>query len=299
VASVEVRELTSRSALNKVEGMPFKWSLNPYRGCQHDCHYCYARATHSYFDLGIGESFGRVILVKSNVPDLLRRELARSSWRHESVAIGTATDPYQPIEGTYRLTRRCLEVLADAGNPCTVTTKGTLALRDADVMQELSRSTDFCVYLSLMTVDADLCRRLEPASPPPRSRLRVLAALRSQGIPVHVLLMPIVPGLTDRPNQLEAVVRAAADHGATGVSSAVLRLAPGVKEWFVVHLRREQPGLVGSYSRGYAVGAEAPRTYRDKVQQRVSEATARVTFAPRRSPPPSPRIGSQYLLFAS
>src|SRR5690348_11247081 len=140
MSSPELREITSQSAINPVRGMPFKWSLNPYRGCVHDCVYCYARATHAFFDLGVGASFARVMFVKTNLAGVLKRELARASWRHESIAIGTATDPYQPAEGHYRVTRACLEVLAEAANPCTITTKGTLLVRDLDLMQELSRS---------------------------------------------------------------------------------------------------------------------------------------------------------------
>src|SRR5438270_4965 len=154
--------VSSRSALNRVANMPFRWSLNPYRGCQHGCVYCYARTTHGYFDLGIGRDFEEIIFVKRDLAESLRRDLARPSWRFESIAIGTATDPYQRAEAQFKITRACLEVLAAAANPCSVTTKGTLLVRDLDVMQDLARTTRFSLYVSLITLDLDLWRRLEP-----------------------------------------------------------------------------------------------------------------------------------------
>src|SRR5579859_1353015 len=198
---VEYRFITARTAVNRVEGMYFRWSLNPYRGCAHACQYCYARTTHTFLNLDVGRDFERIIFVKENLPKVLRSEINRRSWHRESIAIGTATDPYQAAEGTFRITRRCLEVLADRRNPCTITTKGTLIVRDLDVMQSLSWTTEFSVYLSLATMDPDLIRRLEPGSPPPTSRLRVLERLRAAGIRTSVLLMPIIPGITDRPEQ--------------------------------------------------------------------------------------------------
>ncbi|MGH2459739.1 MAG: radical SAM protein [Chloroflexota bacterium] len=289
--------VTCKSALNRVEGMPFRWSLNPYRGCSHGCQYCYARATHGYFDLGVGRDFEEIIFVKENVADVLRQELRRPGWRHEAVVLGTATDPYQPAEGTYRITRRCLEALADEANPCSVTTKGTLAVRDVDVMRQLTADTDFAVHLSLITLDRDLWRRVEPGTPPPLSRLRALERLRAAGIRVSVFLMPILPGLTDRPDQLAAVVRAAADHGATGVSSGSLRLGPGVKEWFLEFLRRDFPALAASYERGYASGAEPPPAYRARLARRTEAITRETTFV---APPVGERprrVGHQYNLW--
>lgn len=269
----------ARSALNRVDGMPFRWSLNPYRGCLHDCLYCYARVTHSYLDLPLSD-FGRVVVVKSNLPALLRRELKRRSWRGESIAIGTATDPYQPAEGTFKITRGCLEVLAEAANPCSVTTKGTLLVRDLDLMQELAETTDFVVHLTLVTLDPGLSRRLEPGAPPPASRLKALARLRAAGVPFSVFLAPIIPGLTDRSEQLAEVVRAAADHGARGVWPGVLRLAPGVKDWFLDFLDREYPALAESYRRGYGARSDAPAWYRAKIDQRVQDGRQGLTFSP-------------------
>ncbi len=185
----------------------------------------------------------------------------------------------------YRITRRCLAVLTEAANPCSITTRGTLILRDLDLLQDLAAVTCLSVHVSLITLDRDLCRRLEPSTPPPASRLRVLARLRAAGIPVSVFLAPIVPGVTDGEAALAEVVRAAAEHGAGAVWPGVLRLAPGVKDWFLAFLQREFPHLAASYARGYATGANAPRTYRDRVGQRVMAATAAVTFTPAPEPP--------------
>jgi DNA repair photolyase len=272
--------LTVKSALNRVKGMPFDWSLNPYRGCLHNCAYCYARVTHNYFDLDPGADFARVIFVKNNLSEMLRQELRRPSWRRDPIAIGTATDPYQPAEGTFRITRRCLEVLAEAANPCSITTKGTLLVRDLDVMQELARVADFNLHLSLITLDRDLWQRLEPGAPPPASRLRALERLRAAGVPASVFLMPIVPGITDRPDQLAAVIRAAADHGASEVHPAMLRLAPGVKEWFYAFLEAHFPHLLANYQRGYGPGSNVPTAYAQRLERRVAAAKEGIQFLP-------------------
>lgn len=287
---------TCRSALNRVEGMPFRWSLNPYRGCTHGCQYCYARVTHAYFDLDVGRDFEEIIFVKQNLAEILRDEVRRPTWHHETIAIGTATDPYQPAEGTFRITRRCLEVLADEANPCSVTTKGTLIARDVDVMQDLARETTFAIHISLITLDHDLWQRVEPGTPPPSSRLRALERLRAAGVPAGVFLMPILPGITDRPELLEPVVRAAAEHGATSVSAGVLRLVPGVKEWFLSFLRRDFPHLAASYERGYARGRSAPPAYRERVVERVEAIKQRVVFRPAPMTVSSGRVGRQFTL---
>jgi DNA repair photolyase len=280
VPQVEYRSIVARSAINRVQGMPFRWSLNPYRGCTHACHYCYARVTHAHFNLNAGHDFERIIFVKENLPEVLRLEISRRSWQCESIAIGTATDPYQPAEAHFRITRRCLEVLANRQHPCTITTKGTLAVRDIDVMQSLAASTSFAVYLSLATLDRDLARRLEPGTAPPKSRLRLLERLASAGIKTSVLLMPIIPGISDRPEQLRAVIEASAAAGAVGVHAAVLRLAPGIKDWFEAFVDREFPHLAKSYARGYARGANVPASYQQSIDRRVAEASVSAVFRP-------------------
>jgi DNA repair photolyase len=244
-------ETQAKSVLNAVQGMGFRWSANPYRGCVHGCHYCFARRYHAYLDLDTGEDFTGVIIVKVNAVEVLRRELSRSSWRRESVAVGTATDPYQPIEGRYRLTRGMLEALADARTPASVVTKGPMVIRDRDVLAAVRDRAGVSVCVSLTTLDQDLWRRLEPGTAPPRQRLRAVAALATAGIPVGVLLAPIVPGLTTDRANLEAVVRESASHGANFLGAGVLHLEPGVREHFDGFLAAEAPGLLPLYRRLY------------------------------------------------
>lgn len=283
----EYVEVRVKTALNRVEGMPFRWSLNPYRGCRHGCGYCYARITHTYYDLDLAADFERVIFVKVNLADVLRAELSRPGWRRERVAIGTATDPYQPAEAGYRVTRRCLEVFARRANPCSLTTKGTLVVRDIDLFQELARVTEFAVNVSLISLRPEVWRRLEPHTPPPASRLRAVERLAAAGVPVNVFLAPILPGLTDNPEDLGAVIRAAADHGAAGVYPGVLRLGPGIKEFFLEQVGRHFPGLRPYYEALYAGGPNSPPAYRREVAARVEALAGRVSFKvpPRPAPP--------------
>jgi len=259
------QEVRAKSALNRLGRRGGSWSLNPYRGCLHACVYCYARAYHSYLDVDWHEDFERVVFAKTNLPELLGRELRRPSRRGQSVCIGSAADPYQPAEATHRITRRCLETLADLANPCTILTKGTLIVRDADVLQQLAARAS--AYFSLTTLDERLARRLEPHAPPPRSRLRALERLRALGVRTGVLLCPVLPGLTDSPAQLEAVIRAAADHGAVDVGVGALRLAPLVKDHFLPFVDREFPRLSATYRRWYAHGAEAAWAYRSQLER--------------------------------
>ncbi|MEA2639585.1 MAG: hypothetical protein QOF51_979 [Chloroflexota bacterium] len=266
-----IHEIQARSALNAVSGMPFKWSLNPYKGCAHGCAYCYARAYHSYLDLA-PSSFESQLFVKLNVAELLRAELRRSSWTGESVAIGTGTDPYQPLEGQYRLTRRCLEAMLEAENPGSITTKGTLVTRDVDLLAELARVTDFGVNVSLISLDRDLLHTLEPGAPSPAQRLRAVERLSAAGVPVSVFLSPVLPGLTDVAEELAAVVHAAAEHGARAVWGSTLRLGPGVKEHFLEVVAREFPGLADGYQRFYGAGMNAPAGYQIKIESRVRAA---------------------------
>ncbi len=266
-----VHEVEARSAINPVQGMPFKWSLNPYKGCGHGCAYCYARAYHSYLDLPPA-TFETQLFVKTNMAELLRRELRRPTWRGEPIAIGTGTDPYQPLEGQYRLTRRCLLELAEVDNPGSITTKGTLVVRDVDVIAELARRTDFSVHISLISLDAELLKRLEPGAPPPASRLRAIERLSAAGIPVSVFLSPVLPGITDRGDQIEDVVRAAAEHGARDVWTSTLRLGPGVKEHFMEWLSAEFPHLAPGYARLYGPTMGAPLSYQLKIQTELDAA---------------------------
>ena len=228
--NVEYREQPCRSALNAVKGMAFKWSLNPYMGCVHRCTFCYVRAFERRADRPSDERYGTSIRVKVNVADVLRRELARPSWAGEHVAIGAATDPYQPAEGRYKLTRACLEVLAEARNPFSIITRGPMIVRDVDVLAEAARRADVSVTFSIPTLDEEVWRRTEPSTAHPRQRLRALSRLVDAGVKAGVGMAPILPGLSDRPEQLAEVVQAAREAGATGVWANVLFLKPGTRE---------------------------------------------------------------------
>lgn len=268
MASVTYREITCKSVLNPVQGKGIRWSINPYRGCAHACVYCFARVTHTYFDLNPGQDFQSIIMVKTNAPTVLRTELNRPSWRRDPVAIGSATDPYQPAEGRYRITRGILEALRDRGNPFGVVTKSTMILRDRDVLAEAAAKADVQICFSVTTLDRGLWRRIEPGTPPPWQRLRVMEQLRAAGIRAGVLLAPILPGLTDNDENLEAVVRAAVDYGAAFVGQRVLHLKSGVKEYYTGFLEREAPGLQQRYRMMYP-GPFAPYRYQQEVDRRV------------------------------
>ena len=289
---VEYREEPCRSALNRVQGMPFKWSLNPYTGCAHRCTFCYVRAYERRADRPSDERYGRSIRVKVNVAEVLRAELARSSWRHEPVAIGAATDPYQPCEGRYRLTRGCLEALAAARNPFSLITRGPMIVRDLDVLQEAAGRADVAVFFSVPTLDDEVWRKTEPGTAPPRQRLRAVRRLIDAGIKAGVGLAPILPGLSDRPEQLEEVVRAARDAGATSVWANMLYLRPGTREHFLECLARDFPEQLETYERLYARRAYLPASETESMRLHVKELRQRYRIADRRyvrlSPPPEP-----------
>jgi DNA repair photolyase len=268
------QEVTCRSALNRVEGMPFRWTLNPYRGCTHGCHYCFARRYHTQFELGVGDEFSSVILVKTNFAEMLGRELDRPSWKPEEVAFGTATDPYQPIEGHYKLTRRSLVALARARTPVGLITKGPMAVRDKDVLAELGKQTRCTVYFSVPTVDEDAWRMLEPGTAHPLQRLRAVRELNDAGVRAGVLMAPIVPGLTSQPAKLERTIKAIADHGAAFVGANVLYLKDGTRTHFMNFLEKHYPDLATGYQRLYR-GAYAPKAYADQVRAIVKLLQAR------------------------
>jgi DNA repair photolyase len=259
------QEVTCRSALNGVKGMPFGWTLNPYRGCTHGCHYCFARRYQTQFELGPGDEFSSLIFVKVNFADVLRRELDKPSWTRELVALGTATDPYQPIEGHYKLTRRTLEALIAGRTPVGIVTKGPMIVRDADLLAELSRVARCTVCLSVPTVDEDAWRALEPGTAHPLQRLRAVRTLRDAGVHAGVLMAPVVPGFTTQTSKLEATIKAVADHGAAFLGANVLYLKGGTRDHFMGFLAHAYPQMVGSYERLYA-GAHAPREYVETVR---------------------------------
>jgi len=268
------QEIRCRSALNRVHGMPFKWTLNPYRGCTHGCHYCFARRYQAQLELDAGDQFATVIFVKTNLVERLARELDRPAWKRELVALGTATDPYQPIEGTYRLSRGSLERLAMAATPVGLVTKGPMVVRDRDVLQELSARAECRVYLSVPTVDEDAWRRLEPGTAHPLQRLRAVRELVDAGIDAGVLMAPIVPGLTSQPAKLERTVKAIADSGARSVGAMVMHLEAGTRDHFMGFLAREFPELAMKYEHLYAA-KYAPKAYVQRVQEVVGMLKAR------------------------
>ncbi|HEX5449751.1 MAG TPA: radical SAM protein [Gaiellaceae bacterium] len=265
----EYREEPCRAALNRVRGMPFEWSLNPYMGCVHRCTFCYVRGFEKRADRPSGELYGRSIRVKVNIADVLRRELARRSWLGDGIVIGAATDPYQPAEGRYRLTRACLEVLAAVANPFSIITRGPLIVRDRDVLAGASRRADVSVTFSIPTLDEDVWRRTEPGTSPPRQRLRALRTLVDAGVRASVGMAPILPGLSDRPEQLAEVVRAARDAGACGIWANLLYLRPGTREHFLDSLSRDWPELLPEYERLYAGGAYLKSAEADPVRATV------------------------------
>jgi DNA repair photolyase len=262
------QEVTCRSALSRVKGMPFDWTLNPYRGCTHGCHYCFARRYHAQFEMNASDEFASVILVKTNFVEVLAREVDRPSWQRDRAAFGTATDPYQPIEGHYKLTRRAIEVLARAKTPIGLITKGPMVVRDVDVLQELSKAAGCTIYISVPSVDDEAWRTLEPGVAPPMQRLRALRELVDAGIHAGVLMAPIVPGFTSSRRKVEDTIKAIADHGARFMGCAVMRLQDGTRDHFMKFIADRFPSMLPGMSRLYG-RAEAPVAYRKEVQSMV------------------------------
>jgi len=256
---VAYREEPCKVALNHVKGMPFDWSLNPYMGCVHRCTFCYVRAFERRADRPSDHRYGTSIRVKVNVAERLRVELARAGWRGEHVVIGAATDPYQPAEGRYRLTRACIEVLRDASNPFDIITRGPLIVRDADLLAEAAARADVSVTFSVPTVDDDVWRTTEPGTAPPRQRLRALKELVAVGVRACVGMAPLLPGLSDHPSSLERVIVAAREAGACGIWANLLYLRPGTREHFLDCLAHDWPELLPEYERLYARSSYLPQ----------------------------------------
>ena len=286
-------EVHARSIINQVppaSRMAFRWTINPYRGCSHSCSYCFARNTHKYLDLDSGEDFNTKIVVKVNAPELARRELAAPKWQGEHVAMGTNVDCYQRAEGRYRLMPGIIGALKDAANPFSILTKGTLILRDLDLLAEAAEVTDVGLNVSVGFVDKSLSRSVEPGTPSPERRLEVCAALTERGLRCGVLMGPVLPFLTDSPAQLDATVRLAAEAGAAHVTPIVLHLRPGAREWFLQWLGENFPGLVEAYRDMYGRSAYAPKSYQGQIAKQVSELARRYGVG-RTSPAAARRIG--------
>ncbi|MFI7422330.1 Rv2578c family radical SAM protein [Nonomuraea sp. NPDC049684] len=271
-------EVQARSVINRVPGasrVPFEYTINPYRGCGHRCVYCFARKTHEYLDLDAGADFDSKIVVKVNAAELARKELAAARWGGHHVAMGTNVDCYQRAEGRYRLMRGILAALRDAANPFSVLTKGTLILRDLDLLTEAAEVTDVSTSVSVGFVDEAVWREVEPGTPNPRRRLEACATLNDNGVACGVLMAPILPYLTDSPAQLERTVKEIAEAGATHIAPIVLHLRPGAREWWLSWLGREHPRLVPRYLELYGRGAYAPASYQDRVVAQVKELARR------------------------
>lgn len=271
-------EIRARSIINRVPGeasVPFRWTVNPYRGCSHACVYCFARRTHEYLDLDSGHDFDSKIMVKVNAGELLRRELANPRWSGEPIAMGTNTDPYQRPEGRYRLMPQIIAALRDFANPFSILTKGRLILRDLDLLEQAARVTDVGLAVSVGSLDETVWRSAEPGTPRPDARLDIVRRSADRGLSCSVLMAPILPGLTDSAEQIEATVAAIAESGAASLTPIVLHLRPGAREWYLQWLAREYPHLVSKYRELYGRGAYAPRDYRDLIGARVRDAARR------------------------
>lgn len=271
-------EIRARSIINRVPGeshVPFRWTINPYRGCSHACKYCFARRTHEYLDLDSGRDFDTKIMVKVNAGELARKELAHPRWRGDAVAMGTNTDPYQRAEGRYRLMRHILGALRDFANPFSILTKGSLILRDTDLLCQAARVTDVSLAVSVGFVDEKLWRSVEPGTPAPRRRLDVVRKLADLGLGCSVLMAPILPGITDSEQQVDQTVREIAAAGARSVTPLVLHLRPGAREWYFQWLAAQYPELVSRYRELYGRGSYAPKTFQETVTARVRQAARR------------------------
>jgi len=295
---VEYREEPCRSALNRVKGMGFGWSLNPYMGCAHRCTFCYVRAFELRADRPSDDRYGRSIRVKVNVAELLRKELGRPSWAGEVVAIGAATDPYQPAEGRYRLTRGCLEVLRDAANPFSLITRSPMIVRDLDVLVEAAARAEVGVVFSVPTLDEEVWRRTEPVTPPPRRRLEAVSRLVEAGVKAGVGMAPILPGISDSPAQLEEVIRAAREAGATSIWANVLYLKDGTREHFLEALAADWPEELDRYERLYESRAYLPKAEVEPVRTLIAQLRKRHGIGDRRRVRVEPPAAAEQLTLA-
>jgi DNA repair photolyase len=280
---LEFLHVNARRIINEVpkaSKVPFRYTINAYRGCSHACAYCFARPTHEYLGLGTGEDFERKLVVKVNAVERLRAELREPTWRGDHIAMGTNTDPYQRCEAKYHLTRGIVEALGEVANPFSILTKSTLILRDLDVLTDAAERTEVRANLSIGTLDEDVWRASEPGTPHPARRVEAVARLNQAGIPCGVLVAPVLPGISDRPEQLEAVVGACVEAGAVSISAISLHLRPGVREHFMQWLREKRPELVDEYERRYRrsyLPSAEQNALAAEVKRLVSQSRGRYT----------------------
>jgi DNA repair photolyase len=288
----EYRDEPCRTALTRVRNMPFKWSLNPYMGCVHRCTFCFVRAFEKLADRPSDARYGTSIRVKTNLVEVLRAELGRKTWKREQVVVGTATDPYQPAEGHFRLTRGAIQALGDRRTPIGLITRGPLIVRDVDVLAYASSQAEVGVTFSIPTLDPTIWRLTEPGTAPPAKRLKAIRALIDAGIQASVGMAPILPGLSDDPAKMADVVRAARDAGAISIWTNVLYLRPGTREHFLDNLARDWPALLPMYERLYSGRAYVAKDVVEPVRARVRELAREAGVADRRTRPirPTPEL---------
>ena len=292
---IRFHEVRAKSALNRVpksSRMPFRWTINPYRGCSHACLYCFARPTHTYLDLDAGRDFEREIVVKVNVPEVARAELSRPSWKREHVALGTNTDPYQWVESRYQLMPGIWQALLDTDTPCSLVTKSPLALRDIEILSELAAGPGVSVYFSVPTLDEKVWRETEPHTPSPRARLDGVRKMNEAGVPSGILVAPVIPGVNDAPEQVGEIMRIAAENGAVSMATVPLHLRGEVRGIWFDWLRAYRPDLVPRYEELYKRGAYVPSEERERIQQVVDEVRPR--NQPRRRPRPGTGRGRRH-----
>lgn len=271
-AGITFHEILAKSALNQVpgnSGMPFGWTVNPYRGCSHSCTYCFARKTHEYLDLDAGKDFDSEIIVKVNVAEVLGRELAKPSWGRHPVALGTNTDPYQRAEGRYALMPGIITALAESGTDFSILTKGTLLRRDLPLIAEAASVVKVGLALSIALFDDELQQSVEPGTPSTAARLATVTAARELGLDCEVFMMPVLPFLTDTRDHLERAFSQIRDAGATSVLYGALHLRSGAKEWFMSWLGKAHPELVQRYTAMYGASSYAPKEYRQWLGAKI------------------------------
>jgi DNA repair photolyase len=299
-------EVNAKRVINKIPDesrMPFRYTINAYRGCSHACRYCFARPTHDYLGFNIAEDFDTRIVVKVNAVARARAELASRRWGGDWIAMGTNTDPYQKAEARYHLTRGLIQVLSDARNPFSILTKSTLVLRDLDVLREAAERTEVGLNVSIGTLDDDVWRLLEPGTPPPTGRLEAVRRLNAAGVPCGVLIAPVVPGFSDDEEHLVAIARACKDAGATSVHPIALHLRPRVREHYLSFLAERRPDLQALYRRRFVRGSYQPTEIQRRIEDTVRRAfgeVARADFKPaaEHSPPSPPDRTDQLKFFA-
>jgi DNA repair photolyase len=298
---ITFHEVLCKSAINKIPDgamQPFRHTINGYRGCSHACRYCFARPTHEYLEFDAGMDFDTQIVVKTNLVEVLRRELQRPSWGRETVALGTNTDPYQRAEGRYELMPGIISALAESGTPLSILTKGTLLRRDLALIADAARQVPISLAVSLAVGDAALHRDVEPGTPSPHARLALIAAIRGAGLDCHVMVAPVLPYLTDSVEQLDLLLGQIAAAGATGVTVFGLHLRGSTRGWFMQWLARSHPDLVGRYRELYRRGAYLPQDYRDTLHRRADPLVGKYRLHERRASPQPPPAGASSVVAA-